>query len=61
MVTRSDSTLSSAGSGEAELPSRPVLGDFAAILSACFYAVYVILLKKKVGDEDRADMQLMLG
>lgn len=62
MVTRSDSTLSSSSSSTlSDLPAHPVLGDLAAILSACFYAVYVILLKKQVGDEDRADMQLMLG
>ncbi|KAI9632695.1 uncharacterized protein MKK02DRAFT_41004 [Dioszegia hungarica] len=62
MVTRSDSTLSSSSSSTlSDLPAHPVLGDLAAILSACFYAKYVILLKKQVGDEDRADMQLMLG
>jgi solute carrier family 35 protein F5 len=60
MVTRSDSTLTSSAIAS-DLPSHPVLGDLAAILSACFYAIYVILLKKQVGDEDRADMQLMLG
>lgn len=62
MVTRSDSTLStSLLTTSSDLPTHPVLGDLAAILSACFYAIYVILLKKQVGDEDRADMQLMLG
>jgi solute carrier family 35 protein F5 len=64
MVTRSDSTLSTSlidPSSDLGLPTHPVLGDLAAILSACFYAIYVILLKKQVGDEDRADMQLMLG
>ena len=44
-----------------DLPSHPILGDAAALLSSAFYAVYVVFLKVKVGDETRADMQLMLG
>ena len=60
LVTRSDSTLSTE-SNPHDLPSHPIAGDLAALLSAAFYAVYVILLKVRVGDEDRADMQLMLG
>ena len=58
LVTRSDSTISST---VIDTPARPILGDCAALLSASFYAVYVILLKVRVGDEDRADMQMMLG
>jgi solute carrier family 35 protein F5 len=62
LVTRSDSTITSASPDtQPDLPSHPVLGDFAALLSASFYAVYVVFLKVRVGDEDRADMQLMLG
>lgn len=60
LVTQSDSTLSTELDSH-DLPSHPILGDLAALLSAAFYAVYVILLKVRVGDEDRADMQLMLG
>lgn len=40
---------------------RPILGDALALLSAAFYSVYVILLKVRLGDESRADTQLMLG
>ena len=62
LVTRSDSSLSSAAEGTyPDIPSHPVLGDLAALLSAAFYAVYVVFLKVRVGDEERADMQLMLG
>lgn len=32
-----------------------------ALLSAFCYAVYVILLKVRIGDEERIDMQLFFG
>ncbi|WVQ64959.1 uncharacterized protein L199_003129 [Kwoniella botswanensis] len=60
LVTQSDSSLTSS-SEPGSLPSHPIFGDFLALLSAAFYAVYVILLKVRVVDEERADMQLMLG
>ncbi|WWC87955.1 uncharacterized protein L201_002855 [Kwoniella dendrophila CBS 6074] len=59
LVTQSDSSLTE--SAEPTLPSHPIFGDFLALLSAAFYSVYVILLKVRVVDEERADMQLMLG
>ncbi|ORY24073.1 hypothetical protein BCR39DRAFT_548007 [Naematelia encephala] len=59
LVTKSDSTIDT--SVLVERPTRPLLGDAAAILSAACYAIYVVLLKKKVVDEERADMRLMLG
>jgi solute carrier family 35 protein F5 len=40
---------------------RPLLGDALALLSALFYALYVILLKVRIGDEERIDMQLFFG
>jgi len=61
LVTKSDSTIEVSASPEPDLPSHPLLGDSAALLSAAFYAVYVVFLKVRVGDEERADMQLMLG
>ncbi|WVR03766.1 hypothetical protein IAU60_000761 [Kwoniella sp. DSM 27419] len=63
LVTQSDSSLapSSVSDGASAIPSHPIFGDFLALLSAAFYAVYVILLKVRVVDEERADMQLMLG
>lgn len=38
-----------------------LLGDSLALLSAVFYAVYVVLLKVRVGSEARMDMQLFFG
>ncbi|KZT41399.1 vacuolar membrane protein [Sistotremastrum suecicum HHB10207 ss-3] len=40
---------------------RPLLGDFLAILSALFYALYVTLLKVRIRSESRIDMQLFFG
>ena len=39
----------------------PVFGDFLALVSAVFYALYVILLKVRIKSEDRIDMQLFFG
>ena len=59
LVTKSDSAISPASSDN--LPSQPLLGDLFALLSAAMYAVYVILMKVAIGDEERADMRLLLG
>jgi drug/metabolite transporter (DMT)-like permease len=40
---------------------RPLLGDLLALLSAVFYALYVILLKVRIREESRIDMQLFFG
>ena len=39
----------------------PIVGDALALLSALFYALYVILLKVRVRSESRVDMQLFFG
>lgn len=41
--------------------SNPLLGDFLALSSALFYAFYVILLKVKIRQESRINMQLFFG
>lgn len=38
-----------------------LVGDSLALLSALFYAVYVILLKVRIRSESRIDMQLFFG
>lgn len=43
------------------LSPRPILGDSLALLSAVFYALYVILLKVRIRNESRIDMQLFFG
>jgi drug/metabolite transporter (DMT)-like permease len=42
-------------------PSLALLGDFLALISSVFYALYVIFMKLKVGSETRMDMQLFFG
>lgn len=37
------------------------VGDGLALLSAVFYAIYVILLKVRIKEESRIDMQLFFG
>jgi solute carrier family 35 protein F5 len=44
-----------------DLAPRPILGDALALVSALFYALYVILLKVRMGSESRVDMQLFFG
>lgn len=39
----------------------PIVGDSLALLSALFYALYVTLLKVRVREESRVDMQLFFG
>ncbi|CAE6475449.1 unnamed protein product, partial [Rhizoctonia solani] len=38
-----------------------IFGDFLALGSALFYALYVVLLKVWIGDESRINMQLFFG
>lgn len=42
-------------------PSHPIVGDVLALLSAAFYALYLSLLKVRIKDESRVDMQLFFG
>jgi len=41
--------------------ARATFGDVLALISALFYAMYVILLKVKIKSESRVDMQLFFG
>jgi solute carrier family 35 protein F5 len=42
-------------------PFQILLGDAMALLSALSYATYITLLKVRVGDESRVNMQLFFG
>ncbi|KAK7064131.1 hypothetical protein R3P38DRAFT_3249713 [Favolaschia claudopus] len=44
-----------------DLAPHPILGDSLALISALFYALYVILLKVRIRSESRVDMQLFFG
>lgn len=45
----------------ARVDSRATLGDILALISALFYAMYVIVLKVRIKSESRIDMQLFFG
>ncbi|THH20840.1 hypothetical protein EW146_g590 [Bondarzewia mesenterica] len=61
LVSLSDSQQSQPASlAGGDQPHR-LLGDFLALLSAFFYAVYVTLLKVRIRSESRIDMQLFFG
>ncbi|KAJ6610110.1 hypothetical protein B0H10DRAFT_2062145, partial [Mycena sp. CBHHK59/15] len=53
--------LSLAKIGAVLTSTAPVLGDSLALISAIFYALYVILLKVRIRSESRVDMQLFFG
>ncbi|KAJ7070921.1 vacuolar membrane protein [Mycena amicta] len=44
-----------------DLAPRPIFGDALALISAIFYACYVILLKVRIRSESRIDMQQFFG
>ncbi|ROT43160.1 hypothetical protein SODALDRAFT_267604 [Sodiomyces alkalinus F11] len=49
------------GSFPHKTPGELALGDAMALLSAVIYGVYITLMKRKVGSEERMDMQLFFG
>jgi len=64
LVSLADSSYSGTGGKPADLrppPLNPLLGDILALLSSLFYALYVSLLKVRIRDESRVDMQLFFG
>ncbi|KAH8835184.1 vacuolar membrane protein [Flagelloscypha sp. PMI_526] len=69
LVSVSDSSSTKAGPAahpdanhnQATEATQPLLGDSLALIGALFYALYVILLKVKIGEESRINMQLFFG
>lgn len=60
LVMRADSS-SFLGVLQQPAADNPFLGDLLALASAFFYTVYVVLLKKRIGDESRVSMPLFFG
>jgi solute carrier family 35 protein F5 len=66
LVSLADSSYPRTGTGDKPadllppLPNPP-LGDSLALISALFYALYVSLLKVRIRDESRVNMQLFFG
>jgi solute carrier family 35 protein F5 len=62
LVTRADSSPNGLDpSTTLSKADNPYLGDLLALSSAFFYAVYVVMLKKRIGDESRVSMPLFFG
>ncbi|KAK7463705.1 hypothetical protein VKT23_005643 [Stygiomarasmius scandens] len=64
LVSLSDSSQSQpvpTSASASDPVTRPILGDFLALLSALFYALYVILLKVRIRSESRIDAKLFFG
>ena len=62
------STVDLTGAGDDDRGSFPekstsqiAIGDSMALFSAVVYGMYVTVMKRKVGDEDRVDMNLFFG
>ncbi|KAG6854605.1 hypothetical protein C0991_004207 [Blastosporella zonata] len=54
-------SLSDSSSSPLQEPTHLLIGDFMALVSAVVYALYVTLLKVRIGVESRIDMQLFFG
>ncbi|KAG8747161.1 hypothetical protein FRC10_002210 [Ceratobasidium sp. 414] len=73
LVSLADTSEKNPAQPPAEMPIPPgsshpqaylgnwILGDLFALGSALFYALYVVLLKVRIGEESRIDMQLFFG
>lgn len=60
-VQDGDRTRFPGGGNPGQEAAMPFAGDSLALASALFYAVYVILLKFRIGREERISMPLFLG
>ncbi|KAL6878951.1 hypothetical protein J3F83DRAFT_711715 [Trichoderma novae-zelandiae] len=61
MVDLSGTSDENRGSFPHKTPGQIALGDAMAFLSAVVYGIYVTVMKRRVGDEDKVDMQLFFG
>ncbi|PWN31730.1 uncharacterized protein FA14DRAFT_116220, partial [Meira miltonrushii] len=59
--TGDDQTQIPGGGNPSNEPALPFSGDLLALASALFYAVYVVLLKFRIGREERVSMPLFFG
>ncbi|KHO00315.1 heme oxygenase-like, multi-helical [Metarhizium album ARSEF 1941] len=49
------------GSFPHKTPGQVAIGDSMALLSAVIYGMYITVMKRRVGNEDRVDMRLFFG
>ncbi|KAF7550048.1 hypothetical protein G7Z17_g5966 [Cylindrodendrum hubeiense] len=60
-VDMSEQSDEDRGSFPHKTTAQIALGDAMALFSAVVYGAYVTVMKKRVGDEDKVDMQLFFG
>ncbi|KAL6910731.1 hypothetical protein GGI43DRAFT_21754 [Trichoderma evansii] len=61
MVDLSGKSDENRGSFPHKSPGQIALGDTMAFMSAVLYGIYVTLMKRRVSDEDKVNMQLFFG
>ena len=61
MVDLSGESDENRGSFPHKSTAQIAIGDAMAFVSAIVYGIYVTVMKKKVGNEDRVDMRLFFG
>ena len=61
IISNADSSERGGTPQEELTPTDILLGDSLALIGALFYGVYTTLLKVRVGDESRVDMQMLFG
>jgi solute carrier family 35 protein F5 len=49
------------GSFPHKTPAQIAMGDSMALFSAVLYGLYVTVMKRRVGSEDKVDMRLFFG
>lgn len=61
MVDLSGKSDENRGSFPHKTPGQIALGDTMAFMSAVLYGIYVTVMKRRVGNEDKVNMQLFFG
>ncbi|KAM0518389.1 hypothetical protein ACHAPE_004152 [Trichoderma viride] len=61
MVDLSGKSDDNRGSFPHKTPGQIALGDTMAFMSAVLYGIYVTVMKRRVGNEDKVNMQLFFG
>lgn len=61
MVDLSGRSDDNRGSFPHKTPGQIALGDTMAFMSAVLYGIYVTMMKRRVGNEDKVNMQLFFG
>lgn len=61
MIDLSGKSDENRGSFPHKTPGQIALGDTMAFMSAVLYGIYVTVMKRRVGNEDKVNMQLFFG